>query len=76
MHWGALAASTIDLIRDVYSIFWEMSLCPPRCILCFLMIIWSPSHVYDLFVAAFVANLYHCYYGLSSWSPWGRERLL
>lgn len=26
------------------------------------MIIWSPSHVYDLFIAVFVANLYHCYY--------------
>jgi hypothetical protein len=33
----------------------------------FFMIIWSLSHVYDLFVVAFVADLYHCYYGLSPW---------
>jgi hypothetical protein len=58
MRWGAaLVASTIDLFRDVDYIFshsgwrWEMKLRHPRCILCFLMIIWSPSYVYGLFVA-------------------------
>lgn len=80
MRWGAaLEASSIDLFLDIDYIFshsgwgWEMSLRRPRCILCFLMIIWSPSHVYGLFVTVFVGNLYHCYYGLSSWSPctWG-----
>jgi hypothetical protein len=49
MHWAALAASTIDLFRDVDSIFShsgrEMSLRLRDASLCFLMIIWSPSCV-------------------------------
>jgi hypothetical protein len=55
MHWGAvLAASITDLFRDIDYLFFshsgrrEMSLRPPRCIP-FFSIIWSLSHVYDLF---------------------------
>ena len=79
MHWvAALAASTIDLFRDVDYIFShsgrDMSLRPRDASLCFLMIIWSPSHVYVLFIVVFVTNLYHCYYGLWSWCAWRYKR--
>jgi hypothetical protein len=68
MRWGAaLAASTIDLFRDIDYLFFALwtgddftrSEMPP---FVFFMIIWSPSHVYDLLVAVFVANLYHRHY--------------
>ena len=74
MHWGAaVALSTIDLFWDVdyyFFTFWMGDVYALRdAPLCLLMIIWSPSHVYDLFSAVFVADLYHCYYGLSNRSP-------
>lgn len=75
-HWvAALAASIIDLSRDIDSYFFshfgsETSFTPCEIhsiFLLFLMIICFPSHVYDLFVAVFVANPCHCYYGRLNW---------
>jgi len=64
MHWGAALASITDPPQDFFSFFHILDETSLRLgdafhfsFFLFLMIIRFPSHVYDLFVAVFVAIL-------------------